>query len=255
MKTLLALAGVLVLASTALADTPHRVGWQDIIDGKFRGEAPASAATLKKINESAAERDRYLRDKKDRDDSLGQASKAANDLKSKIDKAAGLGSAAKDFLDAYKGLSKEDETMSPDYSPPGMPKVPSRCAASAQCGECYEAAHEDLRKARVNLERLRAAGLATKTLVERGIAFGDNVSGVHGVVGMAWQAEKLKVNEAMRGFNQTYDAKYTELIGGLEKSLQKVGACEAEHYGEDGWYDRYGFIYYTFMSDRYKRWF
>lgn len=49
------------------------------------------------------------------------------------------------------------------------------------------------------------------------------------------------------------DAKYEELVEELRGSLDQIAACEEEVYGEKDWYNRFGFIYYQFMADRYRR--
>jgi hypothetical protein len=36
-------------------------------------------------------------------------------------------------------------------------------------------------------------------------------------------------------------------------ALDQIAACEEEVYGEEGWYNRYAFIYYQFMADRHRR--
>jgi hypothetical protein len=252
MKLISIVAISVLVAGSALADPPVKFDWkQKALDQQKFIESMQPA---KNAMEAQTKANSYKKDKEEWDNTYGQAAKAANDLKNQVNQGVGLGKSAKEALDAFKALTKEDETASPDYSPPGMPHIPSKCAESGSCGACYEDAYADLKKARINLERLRAVGAATKNLYEKGVAFGDNVSGVHGMVGMAWQAEKLKVSEAMSGFNKNYDAKHIELIAKLEASLQKISKCEAEHFNEDGWYERFGFIYYTFMSDRYKRW-
>ena len=51
------------------------------------------------------------------------------------------------------------------------------------------------------------------------------VSGVHGVAGIAWQAERSKIERSLAHFEQRYDAKYEELLGLLETALRDVGHC------------------------------
>jgi hypothetical protein len=252
MKPLASLVLFIGVATSALAEVPKKFDW--MANALDKQKFIESMQPAKKAMEDQTKANSYKRDKEEWDNTYGNAAKAGNDLTNKVKQATGLGTSAKDALDAFKALTKDDETLDPNYSPPGMPHIPSKCAESGGCGACYEEAYASLKKSRINLERLRAVGAATKNLYEKGVAFGDNVSGVHGMVGMAWQAEKLKVAEAMKTFNNNYDNKHTELIAKLQESLQKISKCEAEHFNEDGWYDRFGFIYYTFMADRYKRW-
>src|SRR3546814_6554130 len=49
-----------------------------------------------------------------------------------------------------------------------------------------------------------------------------------------------------------YDHKYTQLMEALHGQMVDMGTCEAK-YGVEDWYDRFGFIYYEFMADKYKR--
>lgn len=250
-KLLIALVGVMSIATTLQAGPPEKFDWMS--KALDRQKFLESQEPVKNALAAQSKANSYKKDKEDYDNTIGQANKAGNDLKNYVGQGVGLGKAAKDALDAFKALTQDDETMSPDYSPPGMPHVPSKCAESGACGACYEDAYADLKKVRINLERLRTVGAATNNLYTKGVAFGDNVSSVHGMVGLAWQAEKLKVNDSMKTFNTSYDAKQVELIAKLQDALQKISKCEADHFNEDGWYERFGFIYYTFMSDRYKR--
>jgi hypothetical protein len=38
----------------------------------------------------------------------------------------------------------------------------------------------------------------------------------------------------------------------MQTSLQALGKCEEEFFKERDWYNRFGYIYYSFMADRYK---
>ncbi|HXI11105.1 MAG TPA: hypothetical protein VNM92_00460 [Thermoanaerobaculia bacterium] len=243
---------ITILATPLHAGQPERADWKETVRDlqKFRD----SMEPAKKAMDAQAKVDSYKHDKDEHDRTIGLANKSGADLKGKVKQATDLGSAAKEALDAYKALTKEDATMSPDYSPADMPHIPSKCAESEECGTCYESAYANLKKARISLERLRAVGAATKNMYDKGIAFGDGVSSVHGLAAAGWQLEKLKVEKSLKEtFNPAYDSKHIELIGKLKASLQKIGECEEKHFKEEGWYERFGFIYYTFMSDRYKR--
>jgi len=160
-------------------------------------------------------------------------------------------------LDAYKPLSDGDKSLDPNYRPPGSPNVPSHCTApdgksSEGCNDCYAAAYRKLTAVRLALEKLRRVGTTTRAFTAKSIAFGDSVSGVHGVAGLGWQPERAKIEQSLRDFEKAYDSKHTELMGLLEAALKDIGQCEAKHFGQADWYDRYGFMYYTFMYDRYK---
>jgi len=78
-------------------------------------------------------------------------------------------------------------------------------------------------------------------------------SGVHGVAGLGWQPERAKIEQSVRDFNKAYNAKHEELAGLLQVALKDIGQCEARHFKVADWYDRYGFMHYTFMVDRYRQ--
>ena len=40
----------------------------------------------------------------------------------------------------------------------------------------------------------------------------------------------------------------------LRDVLSRLDSCEAR-FGMRDWYNRFGFLYMTFMQDKYKRWF
>jgi hypothetical protein len=164
-------------------------------------------------------------------------------------------SKAKDFEESQgpKPLSPHDQELGVNAK--GSPKVPSKCSegGGTGCGTCFASAQADLKHLRFSLEKLRVIGSWTKKFTDKSIAFGDSVSGVHGVAGLGWQPERAKIQASYESFGKAYDSKYNELIGDLERALRDVGRCEAQYFGTNDWYDRYGFIYYTFMADRYRR--
>lgn len=174
-----------------------------------------------------------------------------------VEDALGKGKAAADALGAYDALSKGDKALDPDYRPAGSPSVPSHCTApdgtsSEGCSDCYATAYRKLTAVRTAFEKLRRVGTTTRAFTAKSIAFGDSVSGVHGVAGLGWQPERAKIENSLKTFEVAYDAKHIELSGLLETALRDIGQCEAKHFGVADWYDRYGFMYYTFMVDRYK---
>lgn len=168
------------------------------------------------------------------------------------------------------GLSPSDEDSRPD--PSGGPGLPSSCippiAGNAQeppqesirnrdpktdgCA-CLQVTYMDLNRRRLNLERLRIIYKHAMKKINAGIAIGDNVSGVHGVSGLAWQSQKMIIlKESIPTLNKAYDDKYAEMIQSLEENLRKIEECETM-LGNENWYNQAGFIYYQFMADKYKR--
>jgi hypothetical protein len=160
--------------------------------------------------------------------------------------------AASDLLQSYRALTTADATCM-DLSDAGAPAVPTSCADSDACGQCFTDAQRRLDGMRINLERLRCVYTAAKKFSDDAIAFGDSASGVHALTGLAWQTEKRGIQEAVENLKHTYDEKYRQMLPNLRSSLEGLGECEARFFHNNDWYNRFGFIYYTFMADRYKR--
>ncbi len=153
----------------------------------------------------------------------------------------------RDLYDSYVGLGDCINSV----PPPGMPRVPSFCE-TAECGSCFTEARDALNHSRYTFERLKTIYSCTKTFTDRAIAFGDNVSGVHGVSGLAWQAERTKIMKSIKQLQKTYDKKYMDLLRAQKNALMKLNDCEAQH-GIQDWYDRFGYMYYEFTAMNYKR--
>lgn len=188
---------------------------------------------------------------------LGEAHSNANEFLGTTFSALNAGwttlQSAQELYAAYEGLTSFDTTCV-DISAAGAPPVPSACEENeATCGQCYADAYRELGEARLKLEKLRCVYQATKKFADKAIAFGDSASGVHAVTGLAWQNEKRKIEASVDELNKTYDKKLDEFLGKLKSSLEHVDQCEGQYMNEPDWYTRFGFIYYTFMNDRYKR--
>ena len=149
-------------------------------------------------------------------------------------------------------LIPSDRNAEPQ-APPGQPDVPASCDGSESCGSCYRDAIDRLNGNRTVLERLRGIYNKTEKDTKLKISIGDGGSAVHGVSALAWQKEKILILRDLEKFYQSYDRKYLELTGSLRESLRAVDACEASEFDNPDWYNRFGFIYYQFMADRYKR--
>lgn len=153
----------------------------------------------------------------------------------------------RDLYDSYVGLGDCINSV----PPPGMPRVPSFCTTD-ECGTCFSSARAEFNETRYTFERLKTIYTCTKTFTDRAIAFGDNVSGVHGVSGLAWQSEKRKIEKSVKNLQKTYDKKYLELLDKMKQSLMELNQCEASH-GIPDWYDRFGYMYYEFTAMNYRR--
>lgn len=184
---------------------------------------------------------------------VGMAAEHSDEVRSALERATEGSPRARAALeDALERLSPQDAEAEPQ-APPGEPEVPSSCGESEECGSCFDAAHARLNGNREALERLRILSNRTKKDVDSKIAFGDGASAVHGVSALAWQKERIAINRQMETFYRSVDRKYVELIGKVQESLLDLGRCEWEQFEEPDWYDRFGFIYYQFLADHYKR--
>ncbi|MBS1919417.1 MAG: hypothetical protein JST17_04100 [Bacteroidetes bacterium] len=141
---------------------------------------------------------------------------------------------------------------SPDFSTSNQAMMPSTCGGNPKCNECYTSATNELNFVRRQLARLSCIYNNTKNFNQSAIAFGDNASGIHAVTGLAWQYARADIVATFNHFKTTYDNKYQGLMGSLEKALKAIGECE-QQYGQPDWYQRFGFIYFEFMKDKYRR--
>lgn len=158
------------------------------------------------------------------------------------------------FNEAFSALSDIDTEFDPDFSPDGSPLVPSACAEKeTSCGDCYSSAIDGINFTRFYLEKLRVIGMHTIDMADKAKKFGDNLAGVHGVSGLGWQlGGKPQIEEAVSEFRKTYDRKYKQYMRSLRKDLEGLAVCEAEHMDNPDWYARFGFMYMSFMEDRYR---
>jgi hypothetical protein len=154
--------------------------------------------------------------------------------------------------DAYPPLTKVDAAMQPNYTPPGMPQMPSKCAEDKACRPCFDDANANLDIRRRNLEKVRGIYTYTHRFAQDGK---DLMNGVGGMAGGAPAVEAAvqsrSVDQSLDAFDETVRAKNAELLGKLQDDLHELAACEAKYYGNDEWYARYGELYYQFMQARY----
>jgi hypothetical protein len=157
----------------------------------------------------------------------------------------------------YKDLEKlspDDDQYEPNYNLPGAPELPSLCKNSQECEDCFKQPYADLQNTRFRFEKLRRLNKVTKDMLRDAISFGDAAAGLAGgMAPLAWNSEKTKIRGAEENFNQSYDAKYEELLATLKNDLLGIAACESDVFGTDAWYDRFGFFYHQFMAGAYRR--
>ncbi len=156
-------------------------------------------------------------------------------------------------------IDPREAAVHPNYTPDGMPPLPSRCYEdrSGKCRECFENANEGLTKWRRLLEDLWI--IYKQTMLEAGriIELADAATGLSPLASFAWKVQKLNpndpVNKSKAKFFAEYDGAYAKLIKRLNDSVIAVGKCERDNYNDQDWYPRYGLPFYLFMTDRYKR--
>lgn len=153
----------------------------------------------------------------------------------------------RDLYDSYTGLGDCISSV----PPPGMPRVPSFCETD-DCSSCFTSARAKFNVNRYTFERLKVIYDCTKKFTDAALSFGDNVSGVHGVSGLAWQSERRKIEKSIKELEQAYDSKYKELLDAQKDALLELANCEEQH-GLQDWYDRFGYMYYEFTALHYRR--
>jgi hypothetical protein len=161
--------------------------------------------------------------------------------------------AGRDAWEAYQNMQTlSNAECLPDFGTSGAAMMPSTCQGNNSCASCFTSAVNELNFVRRILGRLSCIYNNTKSFTQSAISFGDNVSGVHGVTGLSWQHARAGIVESYNKFKGTYDKKYADLMGSLQRSLMAIDNCERQ-YGLPDWYQRFGFIYFEFMKEKYKR--
>lgn len=178
---------------------------------------------------------------------LGKGLKRLDQLGKTVGKALDTYKKTSDLYDQYTGLGN---CMS--YGPPpGMPSIPSFCTTN-ECNQCFSDARAALDENRYTFEKLRTIYTCTKNFTDSAIAFGDNVSGYHGVSGLAWQSQRVGIQKSVKDLQKAYDKKFIELLSRQKELLLELNDCEAQH-GIPDWYDRFGYLFYEFTKMNYRR--
>ncbi|HKZ65482.1 MAG TPA: hypothetical protein VJ111_03965 [Chitinophagaceae bacterium] len=177
-------------------------------------------------------------------------SKALGELGGYLGKGAEIGGSASDLYNAMQALDNNE--CVPDFSTDASAMMPTGCMDNEGCKSCYERALDRLTTVRRSLARMSCINSNTKSFTESAIAFGDDVSSIHGITGLAWQYERKGIKDTYEKFKKTYDRKYAELMQSLQKSLQQISECETQ-YGIRDWYQKFGFMYFEMMKEKYKR--
>lgn len=159
---------------------------------------------------------------------------------------------AEDLWNEWESLDDQEADCGSNYNADAGPVVPSQCAESEDCMLCYRDAVRAIDFNRFYIERARCITAANVRMAKSAIAFGDSSSGVHGVTGLAWSlGGKPQVEQAVRDLKRTYTRKANDYLFEIDRSMKRLGRCEAEHFGERDWYQRYGWLYVNFMRSKY----
>lgn len=166
--------------------------------------------------------------------------------------AIGVARDANELLRNVDALDTEERACGDAYTDSSGPTVPSQCAENEDCRDCYEEAVRKIDFNRFYIERARCITAANVKMANSAVAFGDSASGIHAVAGLSWQLQgKPQIEQAVTKLQKTYTDKAGQYLSNLQGALQELGQCEAKHYGEDDWYQRYGWIYHNFMKAKY----
>jgi hypothetical protein len=160
------------------------------------------------------------------------------------------------FLEQFGFIDPREAAVRPDYTPAGLPPLPSRCYEDPQnrCGDCFVEPSENLEKWRRLLEKQWVIYKETELEAGRIIELADAAAGLSPYAQLYWTVTKLDIqNEAAAEFYAEYDKNYTELMKRLNDALIAIGDCERTYFGDEDWYNQYGMPYYLFMRDRYLR--
>ncbi|MBA3454275.1 MAG: hypothetical protein H0T42_14375 [Deltaproteobacteria bacterium] len=184
---------------------------------------------------------------------MGALQGALDDAGAAAGAASGVISGVGALTDLFQALSDLDGELDGRTGNDGAgPSVPSSCADNGACNECFTRAYGEVNFVRNTLERLRTISKRTIAFIQRAEGFGDSVSGVHGVSGLAWQYSKAGIEQERANFNRSTREKYNALIQSMQRNLQAVSECERQHFNNPDWYNRYGFMYFNFVKEAYQ---
>jgi hypothetical protein len=167
----------------------------------------------------------------------------------------GVGTAVsgRELFDEWSALDDAEAYCGSAYNDKAAPVVPSKCAENQKCSACYAEVVRQIDFNRFYLERAHCITSAAVKMANSAMAFGDSTSGIHAVTGLAWQREgKPQIEGAVRELRETYRRKSQDYLRELERSMRKMGECEADFYDSNDWYDRYGWLYISFLQSRYQ---
>lgn len=191
-------------------------------------------------------------DDDDDDDDDSEVNEEIDDALEQINDALGAVEDANALWTAWSTLDAQEEACGLNYTADAGPSVPSSCGDSSECNACFQDAVRAIDFNRYWIERARCITAANVHMAKSAMAFGDSSSGVHGVTGLSWSlGGKPQIEQALSGLRNTYRRKAGEYLGQIETSMRQLGQCEADHFGDRDWYERYGWLYVNFMKAKY----
>lgn len=182
---------------------------------------------------------------------FGHAQERLDEVTDVADKVNELRDLKKDFDEFWSGYSGLGDCINTGPAWSARERIPSFCADQEGCDKCFLAAREQFNLARYYLGRLKTIHSCTIRMTDSAKAFGDSFSSAT-KSGLGWYEARQKIEKSVENLNKAYDKKYVDLMGDLGNSMADMSVCEAQ-YGLEDWYDRFGFVYYEFMKDKYKR--
>lgn len=161
-------------------------------------------------------------------------------------------SARQELNGAFDGLADSDRQAEAAFENDPGPSVPSSCAGTGDCNACYAPAVEKIDFNRYWLLRARILTVNTVKVGKAGLAMLDAVSGVAQGLGPVIQAgDRPAIESRLTTLRAKYEAKAAAYLSGLETGMRALGECEAQHFGTRDWYQRYGYLYVSFMRERF----
>jgi hypothetical protein len=133
-------------------------------------------------------------------------------------------------------------------------EVPTGCAdAESECAECVRRHEAAIQFNRTYLHIAWSISHDTLEMANKALAFGDNVSGIHQVQGLAWQlGGRPQIEQAIANHKKVYGDKYRIYIGHIEDSLRAMARCEQENFAISDLYERFGVLYLEMLKSRYE---
>jgi hypothetical protein len=159
------------------------------------------------------------------------------------------------LLEEFGYIDPREAAIQKNMNPPGMPLLPSRCAKDPECGPCFKKANKDLMEARSLLETQYVIYKQTELATGRIIELGDAAAGMSSIAKFVWDQEKhgTTVTALQEKFYGQYDTNLEKLLRNVNDALIAQAGCERKAFDDQDWYNRYGWLYYSFLRDRYTR--